>query len=130
MHGCSAFDSPRCNAITSTNDIELGSLGVAGEPWRPLHKMDVGSPVSPCSFVRGVNQAAEMAEMNQNLWNESLAGLPHYFCRIEAVKEVKSGSRFAQAVGTVFGPTLVRRTTREGDIAHQKSPRWFCILSS
>jgi hypothetical protein len=108
----SAFDSSRCNAVTSTNDVKLGSLRVAGEPRSPLHKVDVGSPASLCSFVGAVNQAAQIAEMNQHLRNESPAGRANNPRRIEAVKEMKARSRLVQTLGTMFGATLVRRTTR------------------
>src|SRR4030095_7319126 len=110
-HGSSAFDSPRCNAVTSTNDIKLISLRVAGEPRRPLHKMDVGSSASLCSLVGAVDQAAQIAEMHQHLRNAPLAGRANNPRRVEAMEEMKSRSRFVQTLGTMFGATLVRRTT-------------------
>jgi hypothetical protein len=114
----------------SPNNVKLRSLWVAGEPGRFLHKVDVGPPASLCSFVGAVNQAAQIAEMNQYLWNDSSAGRANHPPRTEAVKEMKAGFRFVQAAGTMLGPTLVHRTTHEGDVAHQRSSRCFGIPSS
>ena len=58
--------------------------------------MDVGSPASLCSFVGAVNQAAQMAEMNQHLRNQSPAGRANNSRRVEAVKEMKPCSCFVQ----------------------------------
>lgn len=110
--GSSAFDASRGNAVTSTYDVKLGSLRVAGEPRILLHEVNVGSLASRCSFVGAVDQAAQIAEMNQHLRNESPAGRANNFRRLEAMEEMKPSSRFAQTLGTMFQATLVRRTTR------------------
>src|SRR5882724_687792 len=108
----SAFDSSRCNPVTPPNDVKLGSLRVAGKPRSLLHKVDVGSLASLCSFVGAVNQAAQIAELNQHLRDESPAGCANNFRRLEAMEEMKPGSCFVQTLGTMFQATLVRRTTR------------------
>ena len=74
--------------------------------------MDVGSPASGRPFVGAVNQAAQMAEVNQNLRNQSPAGRTNNSRRLEAVKEMKPCFCFVQTLGTMFQATLVRRTTR------------------
>src|SRR6185503_7036598 len=94
----SALDATRGHAITSAQDVQLSSGGVAGQQRHRLHEVHVGARLATAALVRGVDEPAQATELHQHLGNLPLASRSHEFRRLERVKALEQTACLVEVV--------------------------------
>jgi hypothetical protein len=68
--------------------------------------MNVGPGTTDISFVRAVNQAFQITEVDQHLWYQPRTGSSYHLSPIKAVEAIEQQMSFAQVSRAMLSPSL------------------------